>query len=342
MAPWRVRGQDHLVQALQRSLQQDRLSHAYLLVGPPHVGKMTLAQDLARAVNCLADHDRPCGECLQCRRIEGAMHADVQVVELTKDERADRLRTEITIDQVRALQQAAMLKPYEGAYRVFIIDGVERLNQYAANALLKTLEEPPPQVLMLLLTSEEEELLPTIRSRCQRLELRPLSREAVTDLLVDEHGPSVEQARLLARLSGGRLGWAVAAATDANLLEERDRWLARLQEVMDGGLEVRFESARDLAARFGRNRETVREVLGLWIQWWRDLLMLKEEMPELVVNLDRQEALVHMAWRLRTREITAAINELVATLERLEQNANPRLALEVLMLALPKAAVSTS
>ena len=71
MADWKVRGQDHLVQALERSLQQGRLSHAYLLVGPPHVGKMTLAVDLARAVNCLSDQERPCGECVQCQRIQG-------------------------------------------------------------------------------------------------------------------------------------------------------------------------------------------------------------------------------------------------------------------------------
>ena len=340
MADWKVRGQDHLIQPLERSLKQGRISHAYLLVGPPHVGKMTLAIDLARAVNCLSDQERPCGECVQCQRIQGGVHADIQVVGLAMDERSNRPRTEITIDQVRALEGAAILKPYEGACRVFIIDGVERLNQYAANALLKTLEEPPPQVLLLLLTSDEEALLPTIRSRCQRLELRPLAQEAVAALLVEEHGLSSEQARLISRLSGGRLGWAMAAATDTAVLEERGRRLDRLLEVVDGGLEVRFEYARDLAAQFARDREAVRQVLGEWLQWWRDVLVLKEGVPELVVNQDRQEALERLVQRFRSREIAAVVQEVLATLERLEQNANPRLSLEVLMLALPGAVVS--
>ena len=342
MATWKVRGQDHLIQPLERSLQQGQLSHAYLLVGPPHVGKMTLAVGLARAVNCLSDQERPCGECVQCQRIESSMHADVQVVGLTRDERSNRPRTEITIDQIRALEAAATLKPYEGACRVFIIDGVERLNQYAANALLKTLEEPPPQVLLLLLTSDEEALLPTIRSRCQRLELRPLAQEEVADLLVEEHGLSSEQAHLLSRLSGGRLGWAMAAATDAAVLEERGRRLDRLLEVVDGGLEVRFEYARELAAQFTRDREAVRQVLVEWLQWWRDLLVLKEGVLELVVNQDRQEALERLVQRFRPLEIAAVVQEVMATLERLEQNANPRLSLEVLMLALPGAVVSVS
>ena len=342
MADWKVRGQDHLIQLLERSHLQGRLSHAYLLVGPPHVGKMTLAVDLARAVNCLSDQERPCGECGQCQRIERGVHADVQVVELTRDERTNRPRTEITIDQVRALEEAATLKPYEGACRVFVIDGVERMNQYAANALLKTLEEPPPQVLLLLLTSDEEALLPTIRSRCQRLELRPLAQEAVAGLLVEEYGLSSDRAPLLARLSGGRLGWAVAAATDTAVLEERERRLDRILEVVDGGLEVRFGYAQELATQFTRNREATRQVLGEWLQWWRDVMVLKEGVPELVVNQDRREALERLVHRFQTRKIAAVVQEVLATLERLEQNANPRLALEVLMLALPRAVVPIS
>ena len=347
MTTWKTIGQDHLIQALGRSLQQDRLSHAYLLVGPPQVGKMTLAIDLARAVNCLDEQKRPCGACRQCQRIDGGNHADVQVVGVETDERTERLRAEITIDQVRALEQAATLKPYEGAYRVFIIDGAERLNLYAANALLKTVEEPPPQVLLLLLTSNEEAVPLTLRSRCQRLELRPLSLEAVTELLINEQSLSQERAQLLGRLSGGRLGWTLAATADTAVMEERAHQLQRLQEVVDGGLEVRFEYARELAAQYGRSRETVRQVLGLWLQWWRDLLVLREGSQELVVNLDylgadHDGALQMMAHRFQAGEVAGMVSELLATMERLEQNANPRLALDVLMLALPTAAVAAS
>ena len=120
-------------------------------------------------------------------------------------------------------------------------------------------------MLILLLTSNEEAVPLTLRSRCQRLELRPLPLEAVAKLLIDEQGLSQERAQLLGRLSGGRLGWALAAASDSTVIEERTRQLQRLQEVVDGGLEVRFEYSRELAAQYGRARETVRDVLGLWV-----------------------------------------------------------------------------
>ena len=337
MPTWKIRGQDHLVQALSRSLQQDRLSHAYLLIGPPQVGKGTLAVDLARAVNCLDEQERPCGACQQCQRIESGIHADVQVIGLAMDERTERPRTEITIDQIRELEQAATLKPYEGACRVFIIDGAERLNQFAANALLKTVEEPPPQVLLLLLTSNEEAILPTLRSRCQRLELRPLAREAVADFLVHEHGLAQEQAHLLAHLSGGRLGWAIAAANAPSILEERAQQLQRLQDVIDGGLEIRFAYAQELAAQFSRSRESVWQALGLWLQWWRDVLVLQEGSLDLVVNLDYREALERLARRVGPVDVALVVKEVVATLQRLEQNASSRLALEALMLMLPRA-----
>ena len=333
---WKIHGQDHITAALERSLLQGQLAHAYLLVGPPQVGKTTLAFQLAQAVNCLSDHDRPCGDCQQCQRVDRGLHADVQVIAPVQDERTGRLRTEIRIDQIRALGQTAALGPYEGRCRVFIIDGVERLSLEAANALLKTLEEPPPQVLLLLLTAQEDGLLPTIRSRCQRLELRPLSEETVVDLLTGEHDVAPEDARLLARLSGGRLGWALAAATDPRVLEERQHRLEDLLQVVDGGLEQRFRYSQELAQQFSRDRAPTQRVLGLWLLWWRDLLMLKEEAPELVVNLDWQGTLEERKQRFQRDQVAAVVHELLATLERLEQNASPRIALDVLMLALPK------
>ncbi|MEE8442943.1 MAG: DNA polymerase III subunit delta' [Dehalococcoidia bacterium] len=334
MPNWNILGQDQLVAALDRSLRQDQLAHAYLLVGQPQTGKSVLARRLAQAVNCLED-DRPCGQCQQCQRIERGFHADIEVIAPARDERTNRMRTEIGIDQVRALERTAILGPYEGRCRVFIIEGAERMSVEAANALLKTLEEPPPQVLLLLLTANLEGLLPTIRSRCQRLDLRPLSEETLLTYLTEERGVALEDARLLAKLSGGRLGWALAAATDPKILDTRQQRLEALQEVVDGGLEQRFQYAQELATQFSRDRATTQEVLGFWLLWWRDLLMLTQGVPELMKNLDWRESLEERAPRYQKDEVTAVVRELVATLERLGQNANARLALDVLMLALP-------
>ena len=176
---WETRGQDWAVDFLRRGLEQGRLAHAYLLVGPEGVGKATLAKDLARAVNC--DEDAPpCGQCRSCRRIAEGKHPDIMVVSLSDRQddgerrgRAAEARAprDIKIDQIREMQRWVALKPFEGRYRVFIVDGAENLNAESANALLKTLEEPPPQVLLILLATDERRLPATVVSRCQRLEL---------------------------------------------------------------------------------------------------------------------------------------------------------------------------
>ena len=209
---WRTIGHDKALNVLRRSLDAGRLSHAYLLAGARHVGKMTLAMDLARAVNCLEDQV-PCGRCGQCGRIDRRLHADVQVVGVQADETGEgRGRVAIGIDRVREVQRDASLKPYEGRSRVFIFDGAEHLSEEAANALLKTLEEPPDQVVLILLTADAGALLPTLVSRCQVLELRPVPSSLIAAELEAHHNVDAARADEIARLTNGRPGWAVNAA----------------------------------------------------------------------------------------------------------------------------------
>ncbi|MEK7216302.1 MAG: DNA polymerase III subunit delta', partial [Chloroflexota bacterium] len=180
-ANWRLIGNAAAVAALQHSLSQDRLAHAYLLVGPEGVGKATLALALAQAVNCLQP-DPPCGECGQCRRIAHGLHPDVTVVTLEEG------RREIRINQIRELQVLLNLLPFEGRNRVTIIHDADRMNEEAGNALLKTLEEPPPRVVLALTCRDEEALLPTIRSRCRRVVLNPVGTAELVRALETAHG----------------------------------------------------------------------------------------------------------------------------------------------------------
>src|SRR5208283_6011856 len=163
---WTVIGQDKVVTFLQKSLEKDSLAHAYLLVGLPHVGKMTLAVNLAMAINCEAE-ERPCGKCASCLRIASGKHADVQVIELSQivDSEGDS-KTKISVEQVDQILHSVNLAPYEGKYKVFIIDGVEFMSIGAANRLLKTIEEPVQNVIFILLASNESLVPATIVSRC--------------------------------------------------------------------------------------------------------------------------------------------------------------------------------
>ena len=335
LAMWQVVGQNHAVRQLKLSLESGRLSHAYLFVGPPHVGKGTLALNLAQAVNCLSELGRPCNECQQCRRIAAGYHADVQVIGPPQPGGNGPPRKEVGIDDVRAIEGKVHLKPYEGAYRVFIFDGAERMSEEAANALLKILEEPPPQSLLILLASQDDQLLPTISSRCRRIELRPLSQADVLRYISTNHSIEEDQAQIMARLSKGCLGWALLALKNPSLLEQRRSELDRIINLEGATVEQRFSTAANLASLFYRDRSEAQDVLDVWLGWWRDLLLVREGAEESVYNLDYLDTLQSQAALYTSSQIADFIGVMLDTLEALDHNVNPRLSLEVLMLAMP-------
>lgn len=332
---WQVRGHDPLLRHLDKSIKEGRYAHSYLLVGPPQVGKGTLAMNMAQAVNCLSPEQAPCGQCGQCRRIASSQHADVLVIGVGRGEDDGPSRKEIGIGDVREIERQASLKPYEGSHRVFIFDGAERMSEEAANALLKTLEEPPPQVMIILLTSQEGALLPTILSRCRRLELKPMPFSEIANELVETHSLDREEAEMLARLSLGCLGWAISAAGDPSIMEKRKEELERISGLSVSGLEERFGYASDLGSLFYKDRDEARDILRLWLRWWRDLLLIKEGAEEYIHNVDWSDVLRLRAAELSTAQVLAFIKVLLTTLEALDHNANARLALEVMALSLP-------
>ena len=334
--PWQTLGQDHLLARLQPALEQGRESHAYLLTGPPHVGKLTLAREVAQAVNCLRGPGAPCGECAQCQRIADGLHADVRVVDIEFSRKVEDRNTvtSITIGAIRELEHTVNLNPFEGSRTVIIIDGAGTMTVDAANALLKTLEEPPPGVLFLLLTDDEDSLLTTIRSRCQTLQLLPMSRRQMIDFLSENHGVTESEADRLYRLSRGCLGWALRALADPQILDQRQADLERMRETVASGLDARFTYANEVASLFSSNRPAARELLALWLRWWRDLLLVKEGAEEYLHNADHADALHSHADALTTAQIAAFIRRLLNTLAALDANASPRLAMETLILSL--------
>ncbi len=329
----RLHGQQAAVNALETGLK-GRLHHAYLFSGPAHVGKMTLATQLAQAVNCLVPDRAPCGECVACMRIAAGGHADVRVLAVDP-ESAEGPRTLIGIDAVRELIGSAHLRPYEGRKRVFIIQGADLLSTDAANALLKVLEEPPPDVLLLLLTDNPDGVLPTVVSRCQTLQLRPLALGQVEELLQQEHAVGPEQAHVLARLSRGCLGWAIEASQDPALLAGVHQRTEKIADVVESGVEGRLAYADDLARRFQRDRTAAREELFLWLRWLRDLLLVQQGQGGSVTNVTWRETLERQAALLTPRETVGWLNRANETLELLERNVNPRLVLDLLMLESP-------
>jgi len=326
---WQIEGQSRVVSLLQRSLERGSIAHAYLVVGPPHVGKMTLALNLAQALNCQGDAP-PCGLCDACQKIASSKHADVQIVGLGSNG-----STEIGIDQIRQMQHSSSLPPFEGRSKVFIIDRAELMSTEAANCLLKTLEEPAAGVVFILLATSGGVLPATVVSRCQILELPPLPTSQVEVVLSQRWGVEQQRAGLLARLSHGCLGWAISAASDDSLLKQRAERVEELLNILSGDYETRFAYVTRLVAWFNQSRGLVQEILDLWLDWWRDLLLVKLGSSDSVTNIDHQSMLANIARGYRLAQIRAVINGIQVVGEQLRQNANPRLALEVLMLSIP-------
>ena len=328
-----VFGHEMAVRMLEAAMRDGRMHHAYLLTGPPHVGKRTLAIQVAQAVNCLGPGDAPCGECDACGRIANDLHPDVRVIAVDP-EASEGPRTAIGIEAIRSLIGAAHLKPYQGRTRVFIFDEAERMTHDAANALLKVLEEPPPDVLMLLLSADADRVLPTVRSRCQVVEMRPLPLDRVAQVLRDR-GVAADQVDVIARLSRGCVGWAIDAAGDPSLLAGVHQRFERIADVIEESLEGRFGYADELARRFQRDRAAGREELFLWLRWLRDILLVQQGQGDSIVNVSWRETLFRQADSLTPAEAVRWLHLVTESIELLERNANARLALDVLMLEAP-------
>jgi len=332
---WQIVGQNPVVSRLRRSLAAGSLASAYLLVGPRHVGKMTLAINMAQALNCPAE-EPPCGGCVSCQKIASLTHPDVQVIGLIPDEASAEAREAklISTEQIEQMQHSASLPPFEGEYKVFIIDGAELLSIEAANRLLKTLEEPVGPVMYILLTINDRLLPATVVSRCQRLEMPPVSFAEIESALTGR-GVEPPRASLLARLSHGCPGWAITASSDESVLPKRDESIERLQQLMAADTEERFAYVARMANQFSQSRGAVYEELDLWLDYWRDLMLVKLDCSDIISNVDRLDSLTGLAEGYQLAQIKAFIEGIRAAGRQLRQNVNPRLALEVLMLDMP-------
>jgi DNA polymerase-3 subunit delta' len=317
-----VVGQDHIARLLASSIKSSRLAGAYLLTGEEGTGKRYLAYQFAKALNCAESSGDSCDRCLPCRKIDHGNHPDVREV---SDEGPS-----IKIDSIRKLRDEINLKPFEGRWKVFIIPDAERLTLSAANCLLKTLEEPPERSLLLLTAANPSRIMPTVRSRCQTLPLRPLGVEAVENALVGRWGFPPEEARSRAIASGGRMGEAIK--TDQSHIRR------------DGVVElVKSTDLKDKTFRFadelsGTKEECLRH-LDLLLSCYRDMLLLgpgRGEALEVgdtrnIVNVDIGADLAKEASRLGQPSILKALFIVEETKKQINSNANVRLSLEVML-----------
>jgi len=327
------------VQLLQRSLARGRLGHAYLFTGYQLDGLEALARTLAKALNCLNPVKTSgvptdcCDKCLNCRRISDDLHADVH---WARPESKSRV---ITVDQTRDLMQQIQLKPTETGYKIAIISGADRFNAQAANAFLKTLEEPPPKSILILLTTEPARILETILSRCLRLNFsaetaRTLSAEQSYWLQQFSSTAAMEQKSLF-----GRYRLLDALLQHLNAIREKvDEALSArspLEKYGDAEKEMRETWEKELAAGIEAEYRRQRAEVLLLLQWWlRDIWLHTLAASEELLHLPQIAGADEVAKRISIRQAQENLTVLEQTQRLLHGNVQEALALEVGLLKL--------
>jgi len=330
-ADWNIIGHEHAIDILRRTLAAEQVRHAYLFAGPQRIGKSLLAQRFAQTLLCTEGTDPhiapldPCNTCLSCRKVLHGNHPDVHVIAKAPDKQA------IVIEQIRTLQSGAARRTLEGRRNIFIIQDAHEMNLQAANCLLKTLEEPEADVVLLLTVPETGLLLPTILSRIQLITMQLLPVTQIKSALVQHWEVEPDEADLIAALAAGRMGWAVQAIEDDEMLAERKEQLDLLTKALTASKVQRFE----IVQRLGADGEKIRSLLELWLLWWRDMVLAANNCLDLTVNVDMRDLLKAQAAKIGSSEAQRMIRTILQTQETLDQNVNARLTLEVLMLDMP-------
>ncbi|MFQ5735336.1 MAG: DNA polymerase III subunit delta' [Thermodesulfobacteriota bacterium] len=284
MAAFRdILGHAREVGVLKNSLKNRRFSHSFLFSGPDGVGKRLAALAFAASLNC-ADPagDDSCGRCADCALMDASTHPNlIRVSPVDKNDEPD-VNGLIKIERVREVQSALRYRVERGM-KVVVIDGADRMQPAAANAFLKTLEEPPAASVIILVTSRASELLPTIISRCHRMNFRPIPAEELGRALEEESGLTREDALALARLSCGSMGAALRQVNEG-AYEKRREVLERLGGLGRGDVEGALRLAAELY-----KRDDLGELLEFMKIWYRDRVVAAEGAPGLVVNADFSE-----------------------------------------------------
>ncbi|HBH60326.1 MAG TPA: DNA polymerase III subunit delta' [Nitrospiraceae bacterium] len=326
-------GQDRPVNILRGCIAKERIPHALLFTGDKGIGKRLTAVNFAKALNCqrvpgeefpitgsflfevpAPEHPGPeletqseaCDTCPSCKKIERGNHPDVFLIGPEGD------GGQITVQAIRQLEESLSYKPFEGRWKIAIVDEADRLNQSAANAFLQTLEEPSAQSMLILISSRPDLLLPTIRSRCQRISFSPLPVDTMSRLLKERFGDmDDERARLLSVLSGGRLGYALGD----NLIDQRERCFSMFGQLLESLEEEPWED---------------KEAMEEWFEWsqllLRDMAVYSATGREdFLMNTDRAEYIKAISRGAGLKDILKLARELYNIKRRLAFNLNKQL-----------------
>lgn len=261
----RIIGNDKVIEHLQNAIKLNKVSHAYILNGDRGLGKKTIAMAFAKTLQCQLGGINACNSCVSCLQSDGGNQPDIKCVTHEKP-------ASIGVDDVREqLVGDIQIKPYSSRYKIYIIDEAEKMTQQAQNAILKTIEEPPEYGIIILLTSNAELFLPTILSRCIRLDLKPVKKAEVEKYLKDNSGASSYKAAFAAEFSQGNIGRAEQIVSSGEFEELKDMML-HIMKYID---EMTFSELMSAVKAVSDHKLSVEDFFDMLAVWFRDVLIFK-------------------------------------------------------------------
>ncbi len=321
-----VVGQEQIKEFIQKSVQQSKVSHAYILCGERGSGRNALAKLFAAALQCSAGNDekKPCGKCKSCKQMAGGNQPDVIIVNHEKKG--------IGVDEIRRqVNNSVLIKPYEGPYKVYIIPDADKMTAQAQNSLLKTIEEPPGYAVLLLIAENIDLFLPTILSRCVILNLKPVSETVITEYLMNTLKLPDYAAHTCAVFAQGNIGKAVRYASCDDFSQVLNEVLKLLKNIDT----KRIDELSAIIKRIKDNQYDINDYLDIMTLWYRDVLLYKAVKDNNMLIFSEESKSIATDAKLRSYgNLEACIKAIDKAKIRLNANVNFDITIELLLITL--------
>ena len=324
-----IYGHEHVIRHLKSAIAEDKVSHAYIFHGEDESGKMMLANAFSKSLLCessLESRDRvdSCCHCRACLQVESHNHPDLIYVTHEK--------ASIGVEDIRVqVGSDIMIKPYSSERKIYIVDEAEKMTEGAQNALLKTIEEPPSYAVIILLVNNITALLPTILSRCVQLNLRPVAKDKIRELLMEKHHTPDYLAEISASFSGGNVGKAIQFATSEEFATMKDSVISLVSKISEFRTYEMIERIKEIS----EDKTRIGDYLDLCIMWYRDVLIYKATGNEksLLFGEDVRN-IAQQAYNYSYERIETIMKAIDKAKVRLKANVNFDIAMEMMLLTI--------
>lgn len=318
-------GHSNVIGFLKKSIEMDKVSHAYMISGPEGAGKLRIAKAFAAALQCEEGGIDMCGECHSCKQSLSENHPDIKRLVREK-------LSSIGVNEIREqINNDVAVKPYSGKYKIYIIEDAQLMTEQAQNALLKTIEEPAEYAVFMLLTTNKEALLPTILSRCVTLNLRPVNSRLIREYLLENYDISQYDANVCAAFAQGNVGKAEKLAGSDKFNRIKDEAIGLLKYIPDMEIYEIIQAIKHVT----EFKVDIDDYLDIIIIWYRDILLFKATKDANgVIFKDEINYIKEAASKSTYQGIEEIIHALETAKSRLKANVNFDLTMELLLLTI--------